>query len=355
MNQTPSRTAAALGRVRHAVVLAAGAAALLVLSLGQAAEAQEYDLTLAILPAPHTAYLKMAETIPDRIAEATDGRVKITLNDSLVGGPQIAAAVRDGRVPMSSALHTYLAAEEPRMGIFNLPGLIDDMPEYAYVCEAFWCDDVKQIWLERWNAVSLADGAWCTQQLFSKEPIRTVEDFRNKKLRVHNPQTATLMDALGAKPVPLPLSEVMPALERGIIDGLFTSTCYGHGQEYWRLAPNVQNWGLGPINGWAVLINKEAWEEMPAELRGKVQAEMDAFEKEALYGYYGFVREAMLDMESKGVTFWVAPDEEKARIFDPKYTQPVYDSWYQRAEEVGFDGKAYIEKVRQTLGKDLLR
>lgn len=241
------------------------------------------------------------------------------------------------------------------MGIFNLPGLIDDMAEYAYVCEAFWCDDVKQIWLERWNAVSLADGAWCTQQLFSKEPIRTIEDFRNKKLRVHNPQTATLMDALGAKPVPLALTEVMPALERGIIDGLFTSTCYGHGQEYWRLAPNVQNWGLGPINGWAILINKEAWEGLPEELRAKVQAEMGVFEKEALYGYYGFVREAMLDMESNGVTFWVAPDAEKARIFDSKYTQPVYDSWYKRAEEVGFDGPAYIEKVRQTLGKDLIR
>jgi len=28
---------------------------------------------------------------------------------------------------MSAALHTYLAAEEPRMGIFNLPGLIDDI------------------------------------------------------------------------------------------------------------------------------------------------------------------------------------------------------------------------------------
>jgi TRAP-type C4-dicarboxylate transport system substrate-binding protein len=353
MTHTISRGRQRRSAARRLLGLAAGAAALL--SLAGGVQAQDYDLTIAVLPSPHTAYLKMAETIPGRIAEATGGRVKITLNDSLVGGPQIAAAVRDGRVPMSSALHTYLAAEEPRMGIFNLPGLIDNMPEYAYVCEAFWCEDVDQIWLERWNAVSLANGAWCTQQLFSKEPIRTVEDFRNKKLRVHNPQTAALMDALGAKPVPLALSEVMPALERGIIDGLFTSTCYGHGQEYWRLAPNVQNWGLGPINGWAILINKEAWEEMPAELREQVQTEMDAFEKEAIYGYYGFVREAMLDMESKGVTFWVAPDSEKARIFDPQYTQPVYDSWYKRAEEVGFDGKAYIEKVRQTLGKDLLR
>ena len=54
----------------------------------------------------------------------------------------------------------------------------------------------------------------CVQQLFPQEPICTVEEFRGKPLRVHNPQTVPLMVALGAKPATLPLAEVMPALER---------------------------------------------------------------------------------------------------------------------------------------------
>ncbi len=319
------------------------------------AQGQTLDLTMAVLAGPGDAYAKLMASVPDRVAKATNGRIKITVSDSLVPGPQLAAGVRDGRVPMVGALHTYLAADEPRMGLFNLPGLIESITDYKYVGDAFWFEDVAKIWLEKYNSVVLADGAWCTQQLFSKEPIHKLEDFRNKRLRVHNPQTAELMNALGAKPVPLATQEIMPALERGVIDGLFTSTCFGHGQEYWRIAKNVQNWALGPMNGWAILVNKDIWAKMPPDLQQQMRDEMKRLQYDALLGYHEFVRVAMLDMERQGVKFWVAPASERGRIFDPKYTQPVFDAWYKRAKTVGFDGEAYVDRTRKVLGRDLAR
>lgn len=337
---------------------ATAVAAVAALGMSLAATAQdepEFEFTMAILPSPNSAYGAMMETIPDRIDEATNGRVKINLNDSIVGGPEIASSVRDGRIPMSGALHTYLAGDEPRMGIFNLPGLIEDMPEYKFVGDAFWFEDVESVFREEWNSVVLAEGAWCEQQLFSTEPIQSIEDFEGKRLRVHNPQTATFMEQLGAEPVPMALSEVMPSLERGVLDGLFTSTCYGHGQEYWRLADNVQNWRLGPVTGWVVMINVNEWERLPDDLQRAVQDEMDEFESEALHGYYSFMREAMNEMRAEGVDFWVVPQEKMDRIYADKYTDPVYEDWYERAEEEGFDGEAYIQRVRETLGKDLTR
>lgn len=332
-----------------------GALAASLMFAGTTASAQEYEFTLAVLPSPNTAYSGMTSQIPERIAEATDGRVEITLNDSIVGGPEIASGVRDGRVPMSAALHTYLAGDEPRMGIFNLPGLIENMPEFKFVGDAFWFEDIAEIMEDRWNSVVLAQGAWCTQQLFSKEPIRTVEDFEGKRLRVHNPQTASLMEELGARPVPLALSEVMPSLDRGVIDGLFTSTCYGHGQEYWREAEYVQNWRLGPITGWMIIANNDEWAELPEDLQETIRDEMADFQDEALHTYYDYVRQAMDEMRAEGVEFWVVPQEEMERIFSPQYTDPVFETWYEQAEERGFDGEAYVERVRQTLGKDLVR
>ena len=136
--------------------------------------------------------------------------MSVTVSDSLVAPAQIASAVRDGRLPMSAALHTYLAADEPRMGIFNLPGLIDNIDEFHKVRNAFWAKDTAQIWDDKWGAIVLAEGAWCPTRLFSKTPIHNVEDFQNKRLRVHNPQTAALMNALGAKPTPMPVPEIMP-------------------------------------------------------------------------------------------------------------------------------------------------
>lgn len=332
--------------------LAAGLATTAGLLCASAALAQQFNFTMAVIPAPGDAYAILSATVPERIAKATDGRVKITLSDSLVPGTQIVSAVRDGRVDMSAGLHSYLTAEEPRLGIFNLPGLIEGMDDYKKVGEAFWFEDTHKVWLERYKAVVLAEGAWCTQRLFSKTPIQSLEDFKNKRLRVHNPQTAELMNALGAKPVPLALPEVMPSLERGVIDGLFTSACYGDGQEYWRAAKYVQDWSLGPINGWAIIINADTWGKLPPDLQSKIKTEMLALQKEALGNYDKYVNAALNRMKAQpGVTMWTAPAAERKRLFDPKYVQPSYDAWLARAKQVGFDGNAYLERVRAAIGR----
>lgn len=328
------------------------AAALALTTLAPAALAQsKIDLTMGIIVSPGDAYTAMTASVPERVSKATNGRVAITVSDSLVAPAQIASAVRDGRLPMSAALHTYLAAEEPRMGIFNLPGLIDDIEEYQKVRNAFWAKDVAQIWGEKWNAVVLAEGAWCPTRLFSKTPIRTIEDFANKRVRVHNPQTAAMMVALGAKPTPVPVPEMMPALERGIIDAVFTSGCVGGALDLWRVAPNVQDWRLGPITGWAILVNKEEWERLPADVREQMKSAMQGLEKDAFGKYNEFVKAALDKMKANGVDLWDAPEAERNKINQPQYAKAAYDSWYERAKEVGFDGPAYINKVRSALGK----
>lgn len=327
------------------------AAAALALLAALPAAAQEFDFTMGVITSPGDVYTALTHSIPERVSEATDGRVAITVSDSLVAPAQIASAVRDGRLPMSAALHTYLAAEEPRMGIFNLPGLIDDIEEYQQVRDAFWAEDVAGIWREKWNAVVLAEGAWCPTRLFSKEPIHTLEDFEGKRLRVHNPQTAALMEVLGALPTPMAMTEIMPALQRGVIDGLFTSVCVGGAFEFPRVAPNVQDWLIGPITGWAILINADVWEELPDDIREQMQAAMAELEKEAFGSYDDYVERALADIEAFGVTPWTAPDEERARVNEPQYADVAYESWYARAEELGIDGPAYVERVREVLGK----
>jgi TRAP-type C4-dicarboxylate transport system substrate-binding protein len=335
-------------RVRRIASAAAVGGSLLV---GSAAHAQQFDFTMAVIPAPGDVYASLTSTVPERFARATGGKVKVTISDSLVPGGQIVSAVRDGRVDMSAALHTYLAAEEPRFSIFNLPGLIGGMPDYQKVGEGFWFDDTHRIWRERYKSVVLAEGGWCSQRLFSKTPIRTIEDFRNKRLRVHNPQTAELMNALGAKPVPLALPEVMPSLERGVIDGVFTSACYGDGQEYWRVAKYVQDWALGPITGWAVIVNADVWSKVPADLRDKIDVEMKALQKEALGNHAKYDNAAIERMKAGGADLWTAPPELRQQLFSAKYADPTFESWYKRAKEVGFDGKAYIERIKATLGR----
>ena len=337
---------------RRSLQLLLGAAALSVVALAApGAQAQKIDLTMGVIVSPGDAYTAMTQSVPERVAKATNGRVQVTVSDSLVAPAQIASAVRDGRLPMSAALHTYLAADEPRMGIFNLPGLIDNVDEYQKVRNAFWAKDVAQIWDDKWGAVVLAEGAWCPTRLFSKTPIHKVEDFQNKRIRVHNPQTAAQLNALGGKPTPMAVPEIMPALERGVIDGVFISTCVGGALEFWRVAKNVQDWGIGPITGWAILVNKDEWKRLPADVRQQMQVAMAGLEKDAFGQYGAFVQAALDSMKKQGIEPWTAPADERAKLNQPQYTKAAYDSWLARAKEVGFDGPAYVTRVREALGK----
>ena len=332
-------------------IMAAAAGATLLASVS--AKAAEFDLTLATLPVPGTTFDMAIKGVPERIEKATNGRVKITVNDSLVGGTQLAPAVREGRVDLVAAIHPYLSGQEPRLGLSNLPGLITTAMQYKFVFDAFMGDDYKKIWNEKWNSTVLAEGLWTNQLLWSKHRIEKVEDFKGKKIRVHNRETALLMNAIGAKPTPMAAAEVMAGLQRGVIDGLTTSTCYGYKQEFWRIAKYVYNWRIAPHTGWAVLVNNQVWEKIPADLQAEIRKAMYEMQEQFFSNYYSHTRRCIKGLQDKGVEFAVADDSEVARLFVPKYTDAVYKGWYQAAKRVGFDGEAYVERTRMVLGNDI--
>src|SRR6185503_5891330 len=59
----------------------------------------------------------------------------------------------------------------------------------------------------------------------AKSPILKLADFSGKKLRVNaTAMEREKMKRLGATAVPLPLNEVLPSLQRGVIDGTMSGT-----------------------------------------------------------------------------------------------------------------------------------
>lgn len=324
----------------------------LVMSLSaMTVHAQEVDLTMVMIPGPGSIYSQSVLQVPDRISKATNGRVKITINNSLVKGTQLAPSVRDGRAQMSAVLHPYLSSGDPRMGLPHLPGLIESIEEYKFVWDAFYGKMLADIWLEKWNSVVLAEGAFCTQNLWSKTPIQTIADFKGKKIRVNNTESAQLLNALGAKPTPIAWGEIPSALQRGLIDGIMSASCAGYQHGFGQVTKHLQNWKTGPIVGWAILVNKDVWAKVPADLQKMIKDEMWALQEESFHTYYQYQNEMQKKIEADGAKFWVASDGDLKELFVPKYTDTVYETWYERTDKLGIDGKALVARVRSTLGK----
>ena len=316
-----------------------------------AAKAQEIDLTMVMIPGPGSTYSHAVLSIPERIKEATSGRVKIVINNSLVKGTQLAPSVRDGRAQMSAVLHPYLSSGDPRMGLPHLPGLIENVEEYKFVWDAFYGEMLANIWLEKWNSVVLAEGVFCTQNLWSKTPIQNIAAFKGKKIRVNNTESANLLHALGAKPTPIAWGEIPTALQRGLIDGIMTASCAGYQQGFGTVTKHIQNWKTGPIVGWAVLVNKNVWAKIPADLQKMIKDAMWTMQEAGFYNYYAYQASMQKKIEADGAQFWVAPDSKLKALFVPQYTDAVYKDWYERADKFGIDGKEIVDQVRTILGK----
>jgi len=115
----------------------------------------------------------------------------------------------------------FLSGTERRFEAFDMPGLFDSAeqvgatlhdPSYRDHLETMALDADLRVIGAIYNSPIL---------LLSSNPVQSIQDFQGLKVRTFaTPLQIAPMEAVGASALPLPLSEVIPALQSGNIDGM---------------------------------------------------------------------------------------------------------------------------------------
>ena len=194
----------------------------------------------------------------------------------------------------------------------------------------------------------LAINTWPTQQLFSLQPIRTVADWKGKKIRVYGADSANVTRLLGGSPVNIAFGEVYSALEKKTVDGAMTSATNAEPMKFFEVAKFLDYWYLaGAAQEWLV-ANQKAWDALPKDLQ---QAVLDSI-KETNLEEKEWADAAAADERARkrlpelGMTVVDPPKEEleKAR----KAAKAAWDTWLQRT---GADGKRGMDLALKALGR----
>jgi TRAP-type mannitol/chloroaromatic compound transport system substrate-binding protein len=107
----------------------------------------------------------------------------------------------------------------------------------------------------------------------ARVPIETLADYKGKKLRMSGKAQGHILQKLGAAQVMISGGEIYQALQMGTIDGAeFSSPSID-----WNMGlGEVTKYNIGP--GWhqpsstvGVMINKAAWDKLPADLKVVVE------------------------------------------------------------------------------------
>jgi TRAP-type C4-dicarboxylate transport system substrate-binding protein len=324
------------------------ASAILIATLGLVAggaAAQETKWNVGFVNAVGSSYVVTLQAAPERIAKATNGRLKLELFDTLVAGPQQPAAVRDGRLEASFAVSPWLSAEAPYINFGHLPGLLTDVGTYQKMLDPLLREEMAKVWRAKYNSEQLATGVFEDQCIISRVPIRTAGDFGGKKVRVHNTEAATLMGKLGAAPTPVPFGEIVPALQRGIVDIVMTSVGTANGFGFHTVAKEVSIWKIGTVVPWSFVVNQQAWAKLPPDVQRQAQAEFRRIEDEHFARHAAFSKENLATMTRNGMTVYEAPPAELAKVFAPQNVDAVFDAWYALNQKTGTDGRALVQRI----------
>ena len=284
----------------------------------------------------------------NKVREKSGGRMDIRFHaaSSLYPGPELLPAVLDGRAEIGPVLAAYLTDVLLEMGPLELPFMTHSMEEHkkaGFALRGFYTE-----MLARKGLKLLAMSTWPSQQIFSTMPIRTVADWKGKKIRVYGADSANLARALAAAPVNIAFGEVYSALEKKTVDGAMTSATNAEPMKFFEVAKFLDYWYLtGASQEW-IVANQKAWDALPKDLQ---QAVLDGvkesnLEEKEWADAIAFDERVRKRLPELGMTVVDPPKDEldKAR----KAARSVWDTWLTRT---GADGKRGIELALKALGR----
>jgi TRAP-type mannitol/chloroaromatic compound transport system substrate-binding protein len=120
--------------------------------------------------------------------------------------------------------------------------------------------------------------------IHSKVPIRSIEDFRGRKMRVPGGMVAELFTAAGAETTLLPGSDIFPALERGTIDvadyvGPAINMQFGLHQvtNYIAMGPPGYMSIYQPVDLMDFTVNLDVWNNASPNIRKFMESEVHVY------------------------------------------------------------------------------
>jgi len=311
-----------------------------------AADAQTELRLHTFVPPGHIIVREIIEPLAADIAELTDGELTMTVYPSMqLGGkaPDLIRQAQDGTVDLVFTLPGYTSPIFPRTQMIELPGL---RPDGTSTTELMW-DLLEGGYFDpEYEGLKVA-ALWAADDagLYTRDkPIRSLADVKGMLLRSPSAAQAAQIEKMGATPVALPIPQLYPQLERGVIDGAmvpFTTILDFRMHE-------VANYFTitGPLFGrsqFLIVMNEDSYSGLSAEH----QAVLDGLFGEELSQK---ATDAYLDRAAESIQFVRdASDKEVIELTEAQQSEisdvlaPLYVEWLASMEEQGIDGQAMLD------------
>jgi len=158
----------------------------------------------------------------EEVEKASGGRIEVQVypNSQLGPIPREIEGVQLGSIQAYSGPVDFFVGIDPRFGVFSAPMLFKSEVNAAATIHDPAIEKAMLALVAPKRMVGIATLGLGASDYGAKKPIMRLADFNGKKLRINGTELERQkMAKLGATGVGMPLSEVVPALDQGAIDG----------------------------------------------------------------------------------------------------------------------------------------
>jgi len=297
-------------------------------------------------PAPTFPCVQM-ERWKDEVEKRTDGKVAI---NTFPGGTLLGAKnMMDGVIAGQADIGCLSMAYQPgRFMVTNAASLPLGIPDARVGSLVLW-DLYRKYTPESFDKVKvLTMFTTAPANIMCKQPVRKLTDLKGLDLRASG-GAAEILKAWGANQVGMPMSATPEALQKGVVEGVFSSLEVMKDLKFAEICKYVTITDA-VIYPFAVVMNLDRWNSLPDDVK-KVMEDLGREQAEWTGSYMDdHVQTAMKwSKETHDVEVIVLSQEEKVEW--DALLRPITDQWIDDANAKGIPSEAIVKDILELTRK----
>jgi TRAP-type transport system periplasmic protein len=208
----------------------------------------------------HQQLLEMGETW--KAAQGAGARFTVFTDGTQGGEAEITRRMRIGQ--LQGALLSVVGLRDIDPGVAalqSLPLLFRSWEEVDYVREKMR-PAIERRFLEKdFVVIGWGDAGWV--RFFSRDAARRPDDYKRMKFFAwgSEPEQQNIMKSLGYTPVPLETSDILPAVQTGMIDVVPSTPYFALATQVYDTVKHMLEINWAPIVG-AMVVTRKGWDSM---------------------------------------------------------------------------------------------
>ena len=286
----------------------------------------------------------------NRVEQLSKGRVKWQYfpSEQLGKGTEQLGIVGGGTAEFGALIPAFFTGKVPLIGSQDLPFLFNtDVAGHIRIASALLHRPEISDAMAKHNIKIIAASSLGTMSMFFKRPLKTLEDWKGRKVRTAGKLQSDTINALGATAQSLLSAEVYLALSTGVLDGSLWHPLSALEYKLYEVA----KYAVIPyisLSGYttAQIMNLELFNKLPKDMQDIIlHAGIDT-EKHSQEAFLKQEKTAIEDLAKKGMDVYYVPQKETMRWRDA--SRPIWNEWLKTT---GAPGQRLLDFVLEELGE----